>query len=66
MKVSRSYIAAAAAKTNAFNLVAAINFDYRALDSLCVIALFFGMVIGTIAILRETGRIRNKEENNDK
>jgi multisubunit Na+/H+ antiporter MnhB subunit len=56
MKVSKEYIALGTSRTGAPNLVAAIMFDYRALDSLGAAAVLLVSILGVITILRLKGR----------
>ncbi|MDO8525230.1 MAG: DUF4040 domain-containing protein [Candidatus Omnitrophota bacterium] len=56
MRVSRVYLAEGLARTGAGNIVAAINLNYRALDTLGEAAVLFVAIIGILAVARKIGR----------
>ncbi len=56
MRVSKVYIAEGLAKTGALNIVAAINLNYRALDTLGEATMLFAAIIGVLAVARKIGR----------
>jgi len=56
MKMGGQYIAEAAKKTSAANIVAAIILDFRGYDTLGEATILFTSVIGVLAVLRKTGR----------
>ncbi|MFA6320990.1 MAG: hydrogenase subunit MbhD domain-containing protein [Candidatus Omnitrophota bacterium] len=56
MRVSKVYIAEGLARTGAMNIVAAINLNYRALDTLCEATMLFAAIIGVLAVARKIGR----------
>lgn len=60
MRVARTYLDQGLEKTGAPNLVAAIILNFRALDTLGEATVLFTAVIGTLAVLREIGKIRKK------
>jgi multisubunit Na+/H+ antiporter MnhB subunit len=61
MRVAEEYIASGQEKTGATNLVAAIILDFRGYDTLGEATVLFTAVIGVLAIIRKTGRIKNEE-----
>lgn len=56
MRVSKVYIAEGMARTGAANIVAAINLNYRALDTLGEATMLFASIIGVLAVARKIGR----------
>jgi multisubunit Na+/H+ antiporter MnhB subunit len=56
MRISKVYIAEGFAKTGAANIVAAINVNYRALDTLGEATMIFAAIIGVLAVARKIGR----------
>ena len=56
MRVSRTYIAEGLARTGAYNILAAITINFRALDTLGETTAFFAAVIGVLAIARRVAR----------
>ena len=56
MRVSKVYIAEGFAKTGAMNIVAAINLNYRALDTLGEATMLFACIVGVLAVARKIGR----------
>jgi multicomponent Na+:H+ antiporter subunit B len=60
MRVSRFYIDNSIAKTGSENVVAAININFRAYDTLGEVAVLFTAIVGVLAIARHVGY--NKEE----
>ena len=56
MRVSKVYIAEGFAKTGAMNIVAAINLNYRALDTLGEATMLFAAIVGVLAVARKIGR----------
>jgi multisubunit Na+/H+ antiporter MnhB subunit len=56
MRVSQFYLEAAAAKTGATNVVAAIMLDFRSLDTLGEATAIFAAVVGILAIARKRPR----------
>ncbi|MCB4790875.1 MAG: DUF4040 domain-containing protein [Elusimicrobia bacterium] len=60
MKVSGSYIKEAFDKLGSRNIISSIILEFRILDTLCEATILFTAVIGSIAVLREVGKIRKK------
>lgn len=60
MKVSSEYISSAFEKTGSTNIVSAITHNFRTLDVLAEIAIFFAAVIGVLAITRKAAKIHEK------
>jgi multisubunit Na+/H+ antiporter MnhB subunit len=58
MKMGSQYIAEAVKKTSATNIVTAIILDFRGYDTLGEATILFTAVIGTLAVMRFTGRKR--------
>ena len=56
MKVSKTYVEEALQKTGATNIVSAILLDYRGYDTLGEATILFDVVVGTLVVLRMTGR----------
>ena len=56
MRVSKTYIAEGLARTGAYNILAAITINFRALDTLGETTAFFAAVIGVLAIARRVAR----------
>lgn len=56
MKISKAYIARGFTDTGAMNIVAAINLNYRALDTLGEATMLFAAIIGVLAVARKIGR----------
>ena len=56
MRVSKTYIAEGLARTGAYNIVAAITTNFRALDTLGETTALFAAVIGVLAIARGAAR----------
>lgn len=56
MKISKLYIAKGFNDTGAMNIVAAINLNYRALDTLGEATMLFAAIIGVLAVARKIGR----------
>lgn len=56
MRVSESYVREGLTKTGSANLVTAVLLDFRAYDTLGEATILFTAVLGTIVILRKTGR----------
>ncbi len=56
MRISRVYIVEGLARTGAMNIVAAINLNYRALDTLGEATMLFAAIIGVLAVARKIGR----------
>lgn len=57
MKMGAQYIAEAAKRTHATNMVAAIILDFRGYDTLGEATILFTAVIGVLAVLRKKGRL---------
>jgi len=58
MKMGSQYIAEAVKRTGATNIVAAIILDFRGYDTLGEATILFTSVIGVLAVLRKTGKIK--------
>jgi multicomponent Na+:H+ antiporter subunit B len=58
MKMGSQYIAEGLKKTGAANLVSAIILDFRGYDTLGEVTILFTSVIGVLAVLRKTGRVK--------
>lgn len=58
MRVSKTYIAEGITRTGAYNIIAAIMSNFRALDTLGEATALFATVIGVLAIARTIGRKR--------
>ena len=56
MRVSKAYIREGFAKTGAANIVAAINLNYRSLDTLGEATMLFAAIVGVLAVARKIGR----------
>lgn len=56
MRVSRTYISEGMARTGAMNIIAAINLNYRALDTLGEATMIFAAIVGVLAVARKIGR----------
>jgi multisubunit Na+/H+ antiporter MnhB subunit len=56
MRVSKTYLAEGIARTGAYNIVAAITVNFRALDTLGEITALFAAAVGVLAIARAAGR----------
>ena len=56
MRVSKVYITEGFARTGAMNIVAAINLNYRALDTLGEATMLFACIVGVLAVARKIGR----------
>jgi multisubunit Na+/H+ antiporter MnhB subunit len=56
MRVSRVYISEGLGRTGAMNIVAAINLNYRALDTLGEATMLFAAIVGVLAVARKVGR----------
>lgn len=56
MRVSKTYLAEGVARTGAYNIVAAITVNFRALDTLGEVTALFAAVVGVLAIARTAGR----------
>ncbi|MFH0790057.1 MAG: hydrogen gas-evolving membrane-bound hydrogenase subunit E [Candidatus Omnitrophota bacterium] len=56
MKMGSQYIAEAAKKTGAANIVSAVILDFRGYDTLGEATILFTSVIGVLAVLRKTGK----------
>ncbi|MDD3906145.1 MAG: DUF4040 domain-containing protein [Candidatus Omnitrophica bacterium] len=56
MRISRTYIAEGMTRTGAMNIVAAINLNYRALDTLGEATMMFAAIVGVLAVARKIGR----------
>jgi multisubunit Na+/H+ antiporter MnhB subunit len=56
MTVSQAYIKEGFAKTGVPNLISAILLDFRSLDALGSITIFFGAILGAFTIMRRPGR----------
>jgi multisubunit Na+/H+ antiporter MnhB subunit len=60
MKISKTILENSPAQTGASSVISAILFDYRAMDSLGVLAVLFCSLLGALSILRETGSVIKK------
>jgi len=58
MRVAQEYIKVGLEKTGATNLVSAVILDFRAYDTLGEATVLFAAVIGVLAVMRKTGRIK--------
>ncbi|MDD5428741.1 MAG: DUF4040 domain-containing protein [Candidatus Omnitrophica bacterium] len=56
MRVSKVYLSEGLVRTGAMNIVAAINLNYRALDTLGEATMLFAAIIGVLAVARKIGR----------
>jgi len=63
MRVATTYIKEAVEATGATNVVSSVILDYRALDTLGEATVLFTAAIGVLAIVRQVGRRKSKNEN---
>lgn len=56
MRVSKTYIAEGLARTGAYNIVASITINFRALDTLGEVTALLAAVIGVLAVTRKVAR----------
>lgn len=59
MRVADSYIKTGLEKTGAANIVSAVILDFRGYDTLGEATVLFTAVMGVLAVIRKTGRIKN-------
>lgn len=59
MRVANEYIARGLEKTGATNIVSAIILDFRGYDTLGEATILFTAVMGVLAVIRRTGRIKD-------
>ncbi len=62
MRISKTYIEEAVAKTGATNVVSAIILDFRGYDTLGEATILFTAVIGVWTVMRRTGRKKANSE----